>query len=150
MYRFHRSKGWLSLWLIVAVLGHFGLSHTEASAWVLCFGVDSHVAVEPADHNHFVPPTSNGISLAKGDVYTEGLTTGESPCLDIPVVSEDHGAHKPLSGFQQPSLDEGLAAVVLIIAVILFPHTITKPAFLPDPSIVDSRLVALRSVVLLN
>lgn len=149
MYRFRRLKGWLSLWLIVAVLGHFGLSHHEASAFVLCFGADGHVAVEPADHEHALPHPNEG-SPTKGGAHTHGLKLEERPCLDLPVVKGDHGAHKPLSGPQKPLLNEGLAVAILVIAIILFPKAIATPLFPPDPPIVDSRLIALRSVVLLN
>lgn len=149
MYRFRRSKTWLSLWLIIVVLSHFGLSHHEASALVLCLGADGHVAVEPANHEH-ASPSPNEASLAKVGVPTHGLKAGESSCLDLPVISGSHGAHKPLSGLQKPLLAEGFAAAVLVIAIILFPITIAKLALPPDPPVVDIRLVALRSVVLLN
>jgi hypothetical protein len=47
-----RSKKWLSLWLLIAMIGHFAFGHREASAFVLCFGADGHVAVERAGHDH--------------------------------------------------------------------------------------------------
>ncbi|QBQ55140.1 hypothetical protein [Nitrosococcus wardiae] len=149
MYRFPRLKGWLSLWLIVAVLGHFGLSYHEASAFVLCFGTDGHVAVEPADHEHALPH-SNESSPPEAGAHTHGLKLEERPCLDLPVVSGNHGDHKLLTGPQKPLLDEGLVVAILVIAIIFFPKAIATPVFSPDPSIVDSRLIALRSVVLLN
>lgn len=46
------SKNWLSIVLILAILGHFGLGHRDASAFVLCFGVDGHVAVEHVGYDH--------------------------------------------------------------------------------------------------
>ena len=145
-----RSKTWLSLWLIVAVLGHFGLGHHDASAFVLCFGADGHVAVEPAGHDHRSQAShgpEHGPITEKG-VYV--LKTGESPCTDIPVASEDHGSHKPLIESKDPSPDPNvLALAALVIAFIPFDELAAAPVFFPDPSIVDSRLPALRSVVLL-
>jgi hypothetical protein len=54
MNSLHHSKTGLSLLLIFAVLGHFGLGHREASDFVLCFGADGHVAVECTGHDHRV------------------------------------------------------------------------------------------------
>jgi hypothetical protein len=150
MNRLRRSKTWLSLWLIVAVLGHFGLGHHDASALVLCFGADGHVAVEPAGHDHRSQAShgpEHGPITEKG-VYV--LKTGEGSCTDIPVVSEDHGSHKPLIESKDPSPDPNvLALAALVIAFIPFDELAAAPVFFPDPPIVDSRLPALRSVVLL-
>ena len=112
---------------------------------MLCFGADGHVAVEPADHEHTLPRT-NKVTGAP----VSGLKTGEDPCFDLPVVSGDHDTYEPLSRPQSPLLDEGLAVAVWAIALFLFPKAIVTPLFSPDPPIIDSRLVALRSVVLLN
>jgi hypothetical protein len=150
MNRLRRSKTWLSLWLIVAVLGHFGLGHHDASAFVLCFGADGHVAVEPAGHDHR-SQASHGLAygpIAEKGVYV--LKTGESPCTDIPVASEDHGSHKSLIESKDPSPDPNvLALAALVIAFIPFDELAAAPVFFPDPPIVDSRLPALRSVVFL-
>src|ERR687887_337155 len=133
MNRLRRSKTWFSLWLIVAVLGHFGLGHHDASAFVLCFGADGHVAVEAAGHDHrsqasrgpeHRPITEKGIYVLK---------IGESPCTDIPVVSEDHGAHKPLIESKDSSPDPNvLALAALVIAFIPFDELVTAPVFFPD------------------
>jgi hypothetical protein len=150
MNRLRRSKTWLSLWLIVAVLGHFGLGHHDASVFVPCFGADGHVAVEPAGHDHR-SQASHGLEY--GPITEKGvyiLKTGESPCTDIPVASEDHGSHKPLIESKDPSPDPNvLALAALVIAFIPFDELAAAPVFFPDPPIVDSRLPALRSVVLL-
>lgn len=152
MNYFRRLKAWLSLWLIVSVLGHFGLSHPETPAWVLCIGADGHVAVEPADHNHRPLPDTDKLLLPSGSASAQALKVGEGPCLDFPVASSDPIAHPPLTGPQRPSLDKGLAvtAVPLIIGFSLYPKVMAKPVFPPDPFIADSRLIALRTVVLLN
>ena len=149
MYR-RRPKTWLSLWLIVAMLGHFGLHARDASAFVVCFGSDGHVAVEPAGHDHG-PQARDGLEQApltrKG---AHGLKTGESRCTDIPVISEDHGSHKPLIESKNPSPDTGvLAFAALVIALIPFDEPAAASVFFPDPPIIDSRLPPLRSVVLL-
>lgn len=145
-----RSKRYLGRLLIVAVLGHFGLGHRDASASVLCFGADGHVAVEPAAHDHRsqAPDSMEEAPLAEKGTYV--LKTGERACTDIPVISEDHGSHKPLIEAKDPSPDAGvLALTAFVIAVIPFDELAAAPVFFPDPSIVDSRLPALRSVVLL-
>ncbi len=145
-----RSKRYLALLLMVAVLGHFGLGQRDASAFVLCFGADGHVAVEPAGHNHRsqVADSLGEAPISEKGVYV--LETGESPCTDIAVISEDHGAHKPLIETKTPSPDTGvLAFAALVIALIPFDERAMAPVFFPDPPIIDSRLPALRSVVLL-
>lgn len=52
MNRCRCPKRWLSLWLIVAMLGHFGLAAGEVPAFLFCFGADGHVAVERTGHDH--------------------------------------------------------------------------------------------------
>ncbi len=145
-----RSKRYVSWLLIVAVLGHFGLGHRDASAFVLCFGADGHVAVEPAGHDHGSQASD---SLEQAPLTEKGghaLETGESLCTDIPVIREDHGAHKPLIEPKNPSPDSGvLAFAAFVIALIPFDELAAAPLFFPDPPIIDSRLPALRSVVLL-
>lgn len=151
MNRLRRSKTWLSLWLIVAVIGHFGLRPGEASAFVFCFGADGHVAVEPAGHDHrsqVGPERGRAIPVTKVAASTE--RTGGSPCIDIPVVSEDHGAHTPLIESKEQTPDaKALALAVLVITLIRFDEPAAEPIFLPYPPRVDSRLPILRSVVLL-
>jgi hypothetical protein len=150
MNHLRRSRKWLSLWLLVAMLGHFGLGHGEASVFVLCFGANGHVAVEPAGHDHRAQAShgpEHGPITEKG-IYV--LKTWESPCTDIPVVSEDHGSHKPLieSKNSLPEIDV-LALAAFVIAFIPFDELAVEPVFFTDPPTVDSRLPALRSVVLL-
>lgn len=143
-----RSKRWLSLWLIVAVLGHFGLGHRDASAFVLCLGAHGHVAVEPAGHDHG-PQARDSLEqapLTGKDAHV--LKTG--PCTDIPVISEDHGSHKPLIESKNPSPDTDVLPLrAFVIALIPFDELAAARIFFPDPSIIDSRLPTLRSVVLL-
>ncbi|MGH8624607.1 MAG: hypothetical protein ACREYC_04860, partial [Gammaproteobacteria bacterium] len=75
-----RSKRCFSWLLVVAVLGHFGLGHRDASVFVLCFGADGHVAVEPAGHDH--GPQARD-SLEQAPLTGKGAHAGktrESPC----------------------------------------------------------------------
>lgn len=149
MNRRRCRKRWLSLWLVAAVLGHFGLHAREASAFVLCFGSDGHVAVERPGHDHRSEPgrASKGAPSEAG-VYA--LQSGATPCVDVPVVSEDHGAHKPLNGSRAATLDlapSALAAV--LIALIPIGELVIAPLFFPDPPSVDPGRSALRSVILL-
>jgi hypothetical protein len=140
-----RSKTWLSYVLMLAVLGHFGLGHSDASAFVLCFGTDGHVAVEHAGHNH-------GADTDK--VYPTGtgayFTDTDSPCEDIPVVGDDHGAHIPLLELSKASVDLGLLPLVFFV-FFLIPYTkvISRRPLFSDPLFTDSRLLGLRSTVLL-
>lgn len=86
LYHTDQSRGH---WLIVSVLGHFGLSHPEAPAWVLCIGADGHVAVAPADHNHRPLPDTDKPLLPGGSASAQA---GEGPYLDFPVASSHRGA----------------------------------------------------------
>ncbi len=145
-----RFKRRLGLWLIIALFGHFGLGPGEGSAWVLCFGADGHVAVEPRGHDHRLQPVRAAGGVSIRDDASPVLNSGENPCIDIPVVSEDHGAHKPAIESRQPSLDAKLVALLpFVFASIPFGEPAAGAVFFPDPPIVDFRLSALRTVVLL-
>jgi hypothetical protein len=132
-----RSKTWLSFVLMLAVLGHFGLGHSDASAFVLCFGTDGHVAVERASHDH---------GADTGAYFTDMA----SPCEDIPVVDDDHGTHIPLTDLSKASVDLGLLPLVFLVFLLIpYARVITQRPFFPDPLFTDSRLLGLRSTVLL-
>ncbi|MGH8512427.1 MAG: hypothetical protein ACREV8_00455, partial [Gammaproteobacteria bacterium] len=133
--------------MIIAVLGHFGLGHRDASALVLCFGADGHVAVEPAGHHHRSQAPDRREERLITEKGTYVLETGDSPCTDIPVISEDHGSHKPLIEAKDPSPDTGvLELTAFVIALIPFDELAPAPVFFPDSPTVDSRLSTLRSV----
>lgn len=126
------------------MLAHFGLAAGEAPAFVLCFGADGHVAVERTGHDH---RSEAGPGLQKTPLSEEVRGT---PCIDIPVVSEEHGAHKPLLGSKGQSPDcKVLVPAALIIALLPCEETAAQPIFFPDPPVVDPRLPTLRSVILL-
>ncbi|MVF23064.1 hypothetical protein EVC37_15780 [Methylocaldum sp. BRCS4] len=148
MNTLRRSKIWLSVVLMLAVLGHFGFGHRDVSAFVLCFGADGHVAVEPAGHDHGTDADQRSPTKAETGAY---FADGDSPCRDIPVVDDDHGAHVPLAEASKPSLDLGLLPLVFL-TFLLIPYARLVPRRLrfPDPPITDSRLLARRTVVLLN
>lgn len=132
---------------MLAVLGHFGLGHSDASAFVLCFGADGHVAVERANHDHRTnvdkashPNAETGANFANGDL----------PCTNIPVVGGDHGAHVPLSDLFKASVDVGLLLLVFLVFVLIpYAKAVTQRPFFPYPPFTDSRLLGLRSIVLL-
>ncbi|CAI8821252.1 conserved protein of unknown function [Methylococcus capsulatus] len=134
--------------LVLAVLGHFGLGHRDASAFVLCFGADGHVTVEPAGHDHGAGADQRSPTDAETGAY---FANGDSPCTDIPVVGDDHGAHVPLAEASKPPPDLGLLPLVFL-AFLLIPYARAIPRRLrfSDPPITDSWLLALRTVVLLN
>ncbi|MDO9049840.1 MAG: hypothetical protein Q7U66_19175 [Methylobacter sp.] len=142
-----RSKTWLSFVLMLAVLGHFGLGHNDASAFVLCFGTDGHVAVERADHNHGI--NADNVSLTKTETGAY-FSNGDLPCTDIPVVGDDHGAHVPLSALSKVSVDLGLLPLIFLVFLLIpYARVITRRPFFPYPLFIDSRLLSLRSTVLL-
>lgn len=146
-----RSKKWLSLWLLIAMIGHFAFGHREASAFVLCFGADGHVTVERAGHDHALE-TGNSDQGETGRTLAadaQPQSTG-SPCLDIPIVDEYHGDHKPFGPSQDRLADVGLVALVAyVIALISIDPLPVKLRTVSDPPALDSRLLALRTVVLL-
>jgi hypothetical protein len=119
------------------MLGHFGLMSGEASAFVLCFGADGHVAVERAGHDH---GSEVGSEVQKvpllPDVGTFATKVGRTGCIDLPVASEDHGAHKPLleSKDQSPAC-KILVPASLLIALIPHEETAPQPVFFPDPPV---------------
>lgn len=140
-YASRRIKRRVGLWLIIVLLGHFGLGQHDAAAFVLCFGADGHVAAERADHDH-------RFTTAQRDSPDAGvLASGESTCVDISVVSEDHGAHKPLPGPHEICLDAPPSLSVLTFLPI--DERVAAPVFPPPIALVDPALAALRSVFLL-
>lgn len=143
-----RTKTWLSFVLILAVLGHFGLvGHSDASAFVLCFGTDGHVAVERAGHNHGADTDKIYPTKADTGAY---FTAMDSPCTDISVVDDDHGAHIPLTDLSKTSIDLGLLPQVLLFFLLIpYARVITRRPFFPEPLFTDSRLLGLRSTVIL-
>jgi hypothetical protein len=145
-----RTRRHLGLLLTFVVFAHFGVGHRDVPAWVLCFGADGHVAVEPAAHDHRSPAPDSLEEARLTEKATCVLKTGESACTDIPVISEDHGSHKPLIEWKNPSPGTGILPVApLVIALIPFDELAAASVFFPDPPIIDSRLPAHRSVVLL-
>lgn len=147
MNTLRRSKTRLCFVLMLAVLGHFGLGHRDVSAFVLCFGADGHVAVESAGHDHGADADQRSASRAETGTYSVPL---DSPCTDIPVVGDDHGRHVPLAQASKPSLDLGLLPLVfLAFLLISSARAVLRRLRFPDPPFTDSRLLALRSVVLL-
>ncbi len=143
----HRSKIWLSFVLMLAVLGHFGLGHSDASAFVLCFGTDGHVAVERAGHDHGADTDKVYSTKAETGAY---FTDMDSPCEDIPVIGDDHGAHIPLTDLSKASVDLGLLPLVFLVFLLIpYARVITRRPFISDPLFTDSRLLAHRSIVLL-
>ncbi|MCK9620785.1 MAG: hypothetical protein M0R47_09655 [Methylobacter sp.] len=142
-----RSKTWLSFVLMLAVLGHFGLGHSDASAFVLCFGTDGHVAVERAGHDHGADTDKVYPTKAETGAY---FTDMDSPCEDFPVVGDDHGAHIPLTDLSKASVDLGLLPLVFLVFLLIpYARVITRRSFFPDPLFTDSHLLAIRSTVLL-
>ncbi|MGH8574029.1 MAG: hypothetical protein ACREX8_15860 [Gammaproteobacteria bacterium] len=141
-----RTRRHLGLLLTFAVFAHFGLGHRDVPAFVLCFGADGHVAVEPMHSPH----AGDQAAVAAHAIETgaQAHMAYQGPCTDFPVIAEDHGAHKPVVGSERSSPDARLyIAPALCVGMIALVH---KPALSPAHSLViDSRIPAHRSVVLL-
>ncbi|OAI06960.1 MULTISPECIES: hypothetical protein [Methylomonas] len=150
MNALRHSKIWLSIVLILAVLGHFGLGHRDVSAFVLCFGADGHVAVEKNGKDQSVSLTV----VTRFNDETNALTSNDddpcsSPCTDIPIDGDDH-IPLQLTNLLKIAIDIGLLPVFFLISLLVLyaKVVIRQPAFF-DPPFTDSRLLALRSTVLL-
>lgn len=146
-----RSKIWLSFVLMLAVLGHFGLGHRDASAFVLCFGADGHVAVEHIGQDHGADADKAFLTKADTDAYfTTGDSPCTSPCTDIPVGGDDHGTHIPLTDLSKASIDLGILPLFFLVFLLIpYAQVVTRRPFFSDPLFTDSRLLGLRSTVLL-
>ncbi|MEI8573864.1 hypothetical protein U737_06540 [Methylomonas sp. LW13] len=150
MNALRHSKIWLSIVLILAVLGHFGLGHRDVSAFVLCFGADGHIAVEKTGNDQFASINS----VTRFNDETNALTSDDgdpcsSPCTDIPIDGDDH-IPLQLTNLSKIAPDIGLLPVFFLISllVVYARVIIRQPAFFAPP-FTDSRLLALRSTVLL-
>jgi len=150
MNALRHSKNWLSIVLILAILGHFGLGHRDASAFVLCFGEDGHVAVEHIGYDHGISPDKNDhFSDTAGVHFTDDDAPCNSPCTDISLDGDDH-IPLSLTDFVKIALDSGLLPVFFLFSLLSLHGRpfIRQPAFF-DPPFTDPRLLALRSIVLL-
>jgi len=145
----HRCKFRLSTLLMITILCHFGIGHGDVSDFVLCFGSDGHVAVEHAGHvHHSEMVKSNSVKTVIGSSTANKI--GE-PCVDVPVVSDEHGDHVPLTDFSKNSIDLGILPLFLIVFFIIQTSREVPPRrFSFDPLFTDSRILSLRSTVLLN
>lgn len=147
---FRRTKKRLSLWLLIAMIAHFTLGH-DALAFVLCFGSDGHVAVEKADHDHSLTEQGLKMELSHPEQLAYTQNTWINNCLDIPIIGEGIGDHKPANKSQERVHDsEPIKFVAFLITLIPAPSPSYGLAALPNLPAADSRLKALRSVVLLN
>lgn len=146
-----RFKTWFSFVLILTVLSHFDVGHTDPSVFVLCFGSDGHVAVERISQNHDANADKTPQHQDGANSYiTDGGSPCTSPCTDIPLAGDDHGAHVPLLVLSKVSLDIGLLPLFfLVFFLIPYAGASIRRCFFPDPPFTDSRLLGLRSTVLL-
>lgn len=145
MNTLRHSKTWLSFVLILTVLVHFGLGHQDVSSFVLCFGADGHVAVEYIGQDH-------DASVNKAEGKTNAYSTNDdspcmSPCTDIPLDD----THPPLSltDLSKIAFDIGFLPLFFLILLLCYPRLISRQPPFPDLLFTDSRLLALRSTVLL-
>jgi hypothetical protein len=132
---------------MIAVVGHFAFGHREASAFVLCFGADGHVAVERAGHDHRTLSPHDLDQVIAGKTALQNV---DLPCVDIPVASDDHGSHTPFHEFGKGLGDVGWVWFVAF-CFILLPLILTAFAVFRahSPPLPDSRILLRRSIVLL-
>ncbi len=144
-----RFKTWLSVVLIFAVLGHFGLGHRDVTAFVLCFGADGHVAVEKTGKDPFA--SVNAATRFNDETNVLASDEGDpcsSPCTDIPIDGDDH-IPLQLTKLSKIAIDMGLLPVFFLISLlVLYARVIIRQPALFNPPFTDSRLLALRSIVL--
>ncbi|SJM90953.1 hypothetical protein [Crenothrix polyspora] len=140
-------KTWLSFVLILTVLTHFGFGHQDVSPFVLCFGADGHVAVERVAQEQHDKAKVSFKSEAK-TYFANSNSPCFSPCADIPL---DGDAHTPLPlDVSKIAFDIGFLPLFFLISLVLYsPRLITRQPFFFAPLFTDSRLLALRSTVLL-
>lgn len=142
-----RSQTWLPVVLMLTVLCHFGLGQSEASEFVLCFGANGHVAVEKSGHDHSVHSGNTSQTINQADTHLVG---NDSPCTDIPVDGDDHGSHTPLLSVSKVSVDLTLLLLIpLVFLFVCYAVVILRRPFSYKPLFTDSRLLGLRSTVLL-
>ncbi len=150
MNALRHSKNWLSIVLIIAILGHFGLGYRDASAFVLCFGMDGHVAVERIAQEQLASVNTTTQSNEETNVYAaNGDIPCPSPCTDIPIDGDNH-VHLLVTDLLKFTVDIGLLPVFFLLSLLALHGRpfIRQPAFF-DPPFTDPRLLALRSIVLL-
>jgi hypothetical protein len=149
MNALRHSKNWLSIVLILAILGHFGLGHRDASAFVLCFGVDGHVAVEHIGHDHGIVRTKTTISAMQPVSISPAAIPCNAPCTDISLDGDDH-IPLSLTDIVKIAIDSGVLPIFFLFSLLSLHGRpfIRQPAFF-DPPFTDPRLLALRSIVLL-
>lgn len=150
MNTLRRSKTWLSVVLILAVLGHFGLGHRDMTAFVLCFGADGHVAVEKTGKDPFA--SVNAVTRFNDETNVLASDDGgpcSSPCSDIPIDGDDH-IPLELTKLSKIAIDIGLLPVFFLVSLlVLCARVIIRQSAFFNPPFTDSRLLALRSIVLL-
>ena len=150
MNALRHSKTWLSIVLIFAVLGHFGLGHRDVSAFVLCFGADGHVAVEKIGKEPFASVNATTrFNDGSNALTSDDSNPCSSPCTDIPIDGDDH-IPLQLTDLLKLAIDIGLLPVFFLISLfVLYARVIIRQSAFLDPPFTDSRLLALRSTVLL-
>lgn len=150
MITLRRSKNWLSFVLILAILGHFGLGHRDASAFVLCFGVDGHVAVERVAQEQLANVNKTIQSNDETNVYTaNGDNPCPSPCTDIPIDGDNH-TQLLVTDLLKLTIDIGLLPIFFLFSLLAFhARSFIRQPVLFNPPFTDPRLLALRSIVLL-
>jgi hypothetical protein len=149
MNTLRHSKTWLSFVLILTVLINFGFGHQDVSSFVLCFGADGHVAVEHIAQDHDTSEGKIANLEEKSNIYfADSKLPCTSPCADIPLDGDAHTS-LPLTDLSKIAFDIGFLPLFFLILLLYYPRLITRQPPFPAPPFTDSRLLALRSTVLL-
>lgn len=145
MNTLRHSKTWLSFVLLITVLIHFGFGHQDVSSFVLCFGSDGHVAVEHIAQDH---DAGGGKASVTNYSLPANHSPCTSPCADIPLDGDTH-TPLPLTDLSKIAFDIGFLPLFFLVLLIYYPRLITRQPPFPALLFTDSRLLALRSTVLL-
>lgn len=147
--RYHLSrpiKLSLSIWLMIAVLGHFTLGLLGQASYVLCIEANGHAQIESAGYDgqqwlsHCLNQTVDGKAIPNDS---------ELPCQDIPLDVGDNGLHFPALKIWKNFIDLGSIATNLFFFILVIFRKSTVARFPPQNLLPDSRIVQRRSTVLL-
>lgn len=129
--------------LLIVLFSHFGLLNGSTSTFVLCFGAhNSHVAVEHVSHKH----TESELNATLDSVNAVAtVTSTDSACHDIALLSDEL-----LLDLSKLSFDVGPVPAIFVFLVLLaISHRIVRLSLAFDLRFTDSRLLSLRSTILL-
>ena len=145
MHILKRYKSSICYVLFITLISQFVLNMSVAN-YVLCFGADGHVAVE------HISQSSHLKSQKATDINDQLLLKNCSlPCVDIPLDGDDQNTQLIWPDFSKVHVDLGLPSVIWLFFLYWgFLQTLGRFFDYLRLSFIDSRLLAIRSIVLRN